>query len=223
MKKSSDYRAMARETLDGCWSELAVVTLLIMLIASVCQTPATLGNVFQSISLKLMGGCGTFVMSILITMPLEYAFYNMFLSLVRREEKTESYVSELWHNFTSRWLKYVLVGLLESVILLLIFLPTLTIGFWILVLAYGMVPFVVQDNPEMSAIEALRTSRFMMRGHKWQLFKLSLSFIGWILLGIFTLCIGLLWVAPYINAATAHFYEDVKAEYEAKIANGEAV
>ena len=223
MKSSSEYRAMARETLSGQWNEFAVVTLFLLLIASVCQTPTVLGNVIESTSLKLMCSCGNLVVSILITMPLEYALYNMFLSLVRKEEKTESYLSELWHNFASHWLKYVLVSLIGSVILILICVPTLTIGVWILAFAYALVPYVVHDNPNMSAIEVLRTSRLMMRGHKWELFKLSLSFIGWILLSIFTLFIGLLWVCPYIGTAMAHFYEDVKAEYDAKIANGEAI
>ena len=54
----------------------------------------------------------------------------------------------------------------------------------------------------------------MMKGHKFDLFWLYLSFIGWILLSILTLGIGLLWLAPYMQTAMAAFYEDVKADYE---------
>ena len=54
----------------------------------------------------------------------------------------------------------------------------------------------------------------MMKGHKFDLFWLFLSFIGWILLSILTLGIGLLWLAPYMYTAQAAFYEDVKADYE---------
>lgn len=56
----------------------------------------------------------------------------------------------------------------------------------------------------------------MMDGHKLDLFLLELSFIGWYLLGILTLCIGYLWIVPYQYTTMAVFYEDVKAEYEAK-------
>lgn len=49
-----------------------------------------------------------------------------------------------------------------------------------------------------------------MDGHKWQLFCLHLSFIGWWLLCILTLGIGTLWLAPYIQNSTAAFYEDLK-------------
>ena len=51
-----------------------------------------------------------------------------------------------------------------------------------------------------------------MKGHKWDLFVLDLSFIGWILLGIMTAGIGLLWVAPYMETTRAAFYEDLKNE-----------
>ena len=103
-------------------------------------------------------------------------------------------------------------------VVLLIMIPTLFIGAIIFSLAYGMVPFVIFDNPGIAPREALRTSRMMMRGHKAELFLLQLSFIGWALLCI--LCpIGILWLSPYMYTATAHFYEDVKAEYVVEVDN----
>jgi uncharacterized membrane protein len=52
----------------------------------------------------------------------------------------------------------------------------------------------------------------MMQGRKMKLFLLDLSFIGWILLSILTLGIGLLWLLPYMYSARAAFYEDILAE-----------
>lgn len=46
------------------------------------------------------------------------------------------------------------------------------------------------------------------------MFYLHLTFIGWFLLSILTLGIGFFWLGPYVQSAQAHFYEDVKAEYE---------
>lgn len=80
--------------------------------------------------------------------------------------------------------------------------------------SYAMTPYILEENPELSANEAIDRSRAMMKGHKFDLFWLYLSFIGWILLSILTLGIGLLWLAPYMQTATAAFYEDVKADYE---------
>lgn len=53
-----------------------------------------------------------------------------------------------------------------------------------------------------------------MDGNKMRLFLLDLSFIGWIILCLFTLGIGFFWLQPYMVATHAAFYEDLKAEAE---------
>lgn len=67
----------------------------------------------------------------------------------------------------------------------------------------------MSENPEISAKEAMEMSMKMMDGNKFRLFCLRLSFIGWMLLGILTFGIGFLWIIPYMNAATAAFYDEV--------------
>ena len=51
-------------------------------------------------------------------------------------------------------------------------------------------------------------SKELMAGHKWRLFCLNLSFIGWGILSALTCGIGDLWLNPYIYAAKAAFYVD---------------
>ena len=216
MKMYSEYRAQARETLKGRWNEMALLMLVMSLIAVFFAVPNYIGTLAEMTWLALSGsGCSVLV-SLLITVPLSYAFANLCLAYARREELEDSYFSALFKDFAANWSKYVLSGLLVGLLVGLIAIPTLMIGAIILGLAYGMVPYVIRDNKEMGVREVLRTSRLMMRGHKWQLFVLELTFIGWALLCIFTLGIGLLWLQPYMATSYAHFYEDVKAEYEAK-------
>jgi len=54
----------------------------------------------------------------------------------------------------------------------------------------------------------------MMKGHKWELFVLELSFIGWALLCVLTLFIGYLWLVPYMQMTITKFYEKIRVEYE---------
>ena len=79
--------------------------------------------------------------------------------------------------------------------------------------SYAMTPYIIVDNPELTANEAIDRSRMMMRGHKFDLFWLYLGFIGWFFLCILTCGIGFLWLTPYVEAAKAAFYEEVKADY----------
>lgn len=41
--------------------------------------------------------------------------------------------------------------------------------------------YILLDHPEMSVMECIRASKHMMDGHKMELFKLDLSFFGWLL------------------------------------------
>lgn len=72
--------------------------------------------------------------------------------------------------------------------------------------AYRMVPYILADNPNLGADTAITLSRKMMDGHKFNLFILELSFLGWYLLGIIALGLGVLFVNPYYNATEAQLY-----------------
>lgn len=217
MKTSSEYRALARETLEGRWGEMAgftlVVLLIVMAVALVTAVPFSVVGTLNNMPWLSSTGSGfSTLVNILFAVPLEYALYIYFLKLIRREEMVEGNVKTLFQEFQNNWSTFVVAGVLMMLVVLLIMIPTLFIGAIIFSLAYGMVPYIIYDNPGIAPREALRMSRMMMRGHKAEFFLLQLSFIGWALLCI--LCpIGILWLAPYIYAAEAHFYEDVKAEY----------
>jgi uncharacterized membrane protein len=58
----------------------------------------------------------------------------------------------------------------------------------------------------------MKISREMMRGQKWNLFVLDLTFIGWILLALLTVGLGMILVQPYMLTARAAFYNDLKSE-----------
>ena len=51
-----------------------------------------------------------------------------------------------------------------------------------------------------------------MKGKRWKMFCLGCRFIGWALLCVLTLGIGLLWLVPYVNTSIAAFYEDAVRE-----------
>ena len=49
-----------------------------------------------------------------------------------------------------------------------------------------------------------------MKGHKWRLFLLDLSFILWYLLILMTFGLAYIYVLPYTNASEVVFYEQLK-------------
>ena len=110
---------------------------------------------------------------------------------------------------------------------------------FIMLFSYSMAMFHLVDEPELSAFEALRRSRAEMRGHKWQLFALFVSFwplllgefaalsvsqmllgralpdtmagdLLYVLLSSLLLALVEIFLTPYLRLTQAGFYEQVK-------------
>jgi uncharacterized membrane protein len=79
--------------------------------------------------------------------------------------------------------------------------------------------FIMAENPDISASDAIRQSKQMMMGHKTDLFMLGLSFIGWVLLASLTFGIGFLWLSSYYMTAFAIFYHKIKPLQEGSFAH----
>lgn len=78
---------------------------------------------------------------------------------------------------------------------------------------YAMAPYILAENPELTAKEAIAASKELMRGNKFRLFCLHFSFIGWSILASLTLGIGNLWLNPYQAAADAAFYREITGSF----------
>lgn len=90
--------------------------------------------------------------------------------------------------------------------------------------SYFLVPYIVAENPNMKANQAIRLSRKMMKGHKWQCFVFELSFLGWEILGFMTLgLLNIFYTNPYKMAAFARYYEALRKEAKDNSLEGSAL
>lgn len=72
--------------------------------------------------------------------------------------------------------------------------------------SYSMVPYILADNPNVGSKRAIEISRKITEGHKLNMFVLDLSFLGWYILGLLALFVGVLFVLPYYNATYSELY-----------------
>ena len=79
------------------------------------------------------------------------------------------------------------------------------IGFLITLPLY-LIFWIYVDDPDINTREAFARSISLMRGAKWQLCLMTLSFAGWLALGALSFGIGFLWILPYIDQAFTNFY-----------------
>lgn len=218
MKTNQEYKNAALAALKGNWAPFVVAVIIMMAFMYVIMGPylfvyqVSLGMHQIAISPAFaFAAVAVYILGMpLLTMPLTLGFdYASNRLLVEGDNRA---VGNLFRDSFGRWGRKVwgmfLMNFFISLWSLLLIIP----GF-IKYYAYALTPYILIDNPELSANQAINLSQKMMKGHKFDMLILHLSFIGWIFLCIFTLGIGLLWLLPYMMTAQAAFYQDVKKEY----------
>lgn len=118
-----------------------------------------------------------------------------------------------------RWTRVSMIMLVKTLYLTLWGLTV--VGWFIKTYSYRMVPYIAAENPSISPREAIVLSRKMMHGHKWECFRLDLSFVGWHLLSLVTLgTSGLFFSIPYIEATLGEYYAHLRDTAKARDPEG---
>ena len=77
---------------------------------------------------------------------------------------------------------------------------------------YSMVPYILSKDPNIATNDVIKMSREMTNGHKWEMFVLDLSFIGWDLLASLLFGIGFIFLRPYKESTRAKLYNVLSHE-----------
>jgi len=207
-----EIRANARRQLNGVWGEMAFtffVYFLIFLPANTIITLDSLHDDYPAIPSFPVLAPVLQIAVFLVSGPFVLGFCGYFMRRVRGEEIHLSDIFEGFNRFWRSFLLMFLTNLLTGLWMLLLIVPGI-----VKALAYSMAFYIMRDNPDIEALDAIDKSQVMMKGHKGQLLLLELSFIGWGLLSLLTLGIGFLWLYPYISLSMANFYENLKQSQE---------
>ena len=193
MKRAREYRKLARGTLgQSIFGTKWMYGLLAVLV--------------YTLLLGAVSALGVGILGLLISGPLAYGLISVYLRIVRNEDEKAD-VARLFDGFKEKFGESVLTILLEEIFIflwsLLLIIPGIIKSY-----AYSAAMYLVRER-NLQGNEAITESRRLMNGNKWKLFCLDLSFIGWYVLGMLCLGIGVFWVYPYHQAARAHFFEDI--------------
>ena len=219
MKTNQLYKNAALAALKGNWAQAIVATIVLLAITYaivlpyVAVTPTTADIESGPMFFVLITMAVYILAMILVYYPLSVGY--MYATNRLCAESDNRLTGNMMRDGFKPWGRNVwgmfLMGLFVFLWSLLLFIPGIIKSY-----AYALTPYILIDNPELSANQAINLSRKMMKGHKFDMFCLHLSFIGWAILNIFTLGIGMLWLMPYIATAQAAFYQDIKIAYSSK-------
>lgn len=150
-----------------------------------------------------------FAFRIFLGFPLEIGSVRFFTQASYRREGN---LNELGFAFNkSRYWDIIKAMFWKGFLLFLWYLLLIIPGI-VKSYAYSMVPYILSENPNIGTNRAVDLSNQMTRGHKFRMFVLDLSFIGWVLLGALACGIGVLFVLPYMNATKAELYMALRHE-----------
>lgn len=187
----SELRARARESLQGSWGKSILALIVYIIVAGLIgllNFIPVIGYIVQLLT------SGAFTLGLII----------FFVGIARKEGPEISEIFSGFSHFIKAFCVYFFMTLFTVLWSLLLIIPGI-IAYY----RYSQAYYILQDNPEIGALEAIRQSKELMKGRKLNLFVLHLTFIGWALLALLTFGIGFLWLYPYFFVTQAHFYDEI--------------
>lgn len=209
MLKAKDFRFYAREALKGRWIKAGGVGLLAALLGASIDMSGSAGSFGSSAQnssnlAEQFGGfsgssAGSAVSAVFLAVflgvalvflvwaivmlviggatTLGFAKYN--LNLVDdKDPKLKDIFSQydrLGTGFGMQFFRMLFITLWS----LLLVIPGIIATY-----SYSMTAYILCENPQMTAREAIKKSKELMKGNRWRLFCLEISFIGWELLAV---------------------------------------
>ena len=187
-----ELKAKAKEQIKG---NIGILFVMMLIVGAV----GGLANVIPVV--------GSIAAAIVVIPAFSIAMVIVYLKLV---SGVKPEIAELFQHFNKFWASFKVtffMGLFTMLWSLLLYIPGIIKG-----LSYSMSMYILAENPDMPALEAIDRSKKMMDGHKMELFVLMLSFIGWYLLCMVTFGIAAIYVVPYMSATLANFYNNIKGQ-----------
>lgn len=205
MKYSSDFKRQARDSLKGNWPMAILTGFLARLIggglvgggyssgSSGSNSENSNINIDQIMykleSIEIWGFlsfvliCLTIfaIIWLIVTLfvggaaKMGYARFNLNLIDYNKADVSDlfSQFHRFWDGFCMDFLRSLFVALWS----LLLVIPGIIKSY-----SYAMAPYILVENPGMTATKSIDESKRIMDGNKWRLFCLDFSFIGWELL-----------------------------------------
>ena len=186
-----ELQRRAREKLQGRWGVAVGATVILMVISLIAGSLPFIGIIAMYV---VMG-------------PLILGYVLLFIAIYNAEEATISQLFSGFKRFSVSMSAFLLMNLLVTLWCLLLIVPGIIAS-----LSYGMTFFIIAEDENVGAREAISRSKAMMDGKRWKLFCLYYRFYWWYLLCMLTFGIGLLWLVPYMHLSIIEFYKDISGK-----------
>ena len=224
MFERKKYKSFAKKQLSGRWGIPVLVTLVVAIISIVFSIPDVLhlsrsGYFTALFNSDYMGAAEavnsanstsfiTTIVNMIVSAIIEVAAISVYIKMSRSPEPVS--FSDFIEGFNN-WARATL-GILWQSLWTLLWTMLFIIPGIIKSIAYSQMFYILVEYKEISVTKALRVSIEITKGHKWDLFVMYLSFIGWGILSGLTLGLLNFWLVPYMNMTYVNAYHALMKE-----------
>lgn len=230
MKTTAELKAEAKDALRGKWGQAVILNLIPTLLTIAVMffvvlsgliwffihgsSDGMISSVSEYQQTNASGG-GTSLVSSIISALFMSGISWTYLDLLRGERTQIEPMKDAFRGFQGVFIGGVILLALFTNIFTTLWTFLFIIPGIVKAYAYSQSYFIYYDQIQQTGekpkvLDTITASRHLMIGHKGRLFWLDVTFIGWYIVTALTLGIAYLWVAPYISATKAAFYEDLQ-------------
>lgn len=217
LKQRFEYKEQAKSLMVGKYEPTIIILIIFMVFQSLIATATDQfrtkyefdwttgamimtqeGNAFLLMVFQIIG--------FLATAIILFASVKMYLGIARDQKPNVNDI--LTVGFKNDPLKSVVLHFMTSLFTILWTLLFIIPGI-VKAYAYSMNFYLLHREPKLTAMEAIDKSKRITMGYKGDLFMLDLSYLGWYILGIFTLGILWLWIIPKHRTARILYFDEI--------------
>ena len=232
MFNRKQYKSFAKKQLKGRWGIPVICTIIILAVEFIFQLPSIIKTAqseelwyilnqstitiddIESIQILLNNSTSLLVTIIqsLVSVIFEVAALNVILKM---SLSPEPITFSLFLTGLNNWARACFAFLWRTLWLFLwtiLTFPLLGIPAIIKTISYSQLMYLIAEHKELSIPKALKISMVITKGHKWELFVMDLSFLGWIILASIPAGLGFIVLQPYMNMSYVNAYHSMLQE-----------
>lgn len=198
----------AKEKIKGnlwyLWKPLVYFDLIVFLVVFLLVVSLVVAKVDENtmnLIVSIVSGIFSFIETVFMV-----GFAKYVLDFVRgKKEDWKAPLSFIKEHFATIIVVSLLVDLIIFGGMILLVIPGI-----IFAIGHTYYQEVFVDNNKLSPMEVVKKSWNLTKGYKMDIFILTLSFIGWELLGALTFGILYIWLIPYMQVTMLLFYEELR-------------
>jgi len=200
MSSRQEIKAYAQSAIRAQRSTSILAVLIVTLLIAA-------GSIFNTVPGGLLGSWMVLATIYFVDNVLNVNLAGLFVKVFQGQHSS---ANEIFSNFPINYLRKV-GGMAWMQLFILLWSLLLIVPGIIKGISYSMTSYILADNPNVTARQALKLSMRMTNGHKMDLFVMYLSFIGWLVLSVFTcMILYFAYVGPYMHATYAGYYVQLR-------------